>query len=170
MSDQLPPPPPPLPPSDGNSPENEPTNDGSNTGAKAGVVEPSEAEKIRATYVDVYLGDEQKPLSKDNERILAMSVHLSGLLKYISFGVSIAGPIVVWVLFQGKSPYLKDEAEKAFKQQLIVIVLLYLLSCIGSLTLVILIGFFFLLLIPIVGIVDIYYTIRHTLDCKKRLD
>ncbi|MGF1572999.1 MAG: DUF4870 domain-containing protein [Sumerlaeia bacterium] len=157
MSDQTPPPPPPpsIPPSDSGENKQEP-------------YDSSEAEKIRATYVDVYTGDEPKPLTLDNERMLVMGAHLLGLLKYFSFGLSIAGPIVIWVLYQNKSEYVKKEAEKAFLQQIVLIISLFICGCLGVLLSVILVGFLFFALMFVLFVIDFIMMIKYTLDAQNR--
>ncbi|MDX1971461.1 MAG: DUF4870 domain-containing protein [Candidatus Sumerlaeia bacterium] len=160
MSDLPPPPTPQVPPpsSEENSPPPPPST--------PPQPELSEAEKIRAGYKDVYLGEEAKPLTAENERIYAMIIHLSGLLKYFTVGASLAVPIVFWVLFQNKSEFIKKQAEKGFILQLAVSLSYVLLICLGTLLSVILIGFLFYLLIPVVIIVDIVFIVLHTMAIK----
>jgi uncharacterized Tic20 family protein len=160
MSDLPPPPTPQVPPP---SPEE---NNPPPPPSTPPQPELSEAEKIRAGYKDVYLGEEAKPLTAENERIYAMIIHLSGLLKYFTAGVSLAVPIVFWVLFQGKSEFIKKQAEKGFILQIIVILSIFLLSCLGTLLSVILIGFLLFALIPVVAIVDIVFIVLHTMAVK----
>jgi uncharacterized Tic20 family protein len=56
------------------------------------------------------------PLRPDEERTWAVLAHLGGL--FFSF----VAPLVVWLVFRGRGPYLEDQAKEALNFQITVVI------------------------------------------------
>ncbi|MFI2752481.1 DUF4870 domain-containing protein [Cellulomonas sp. P22] len=56
------------------------------------------------------------PLRPDEERTWAIVSHLGGVL------VSFVVPLVVWLVFKGRGPYLEDQAKEALNFQITVMI------------------------------------------------
>lgn len=56
------------------------------------------------------------PLRPDEERTWAVLAHLGGL--FFSF----VAPLVIWLVFRGRGPYLEDQAKEALNFQITVVI------------------------------------------------
>lgn len=64
-----------------------------------------------------YPGYGPPPLRPDEERTWAVLAHLGGLI-----GVGFLAPLVIWLVFRGRGPYLEHQAKEALNFQLTLLV------------------------------------------------
>jgi uncharacterized Tic20 family protein len=93
-------------------------------------------------------------------RTWAMFAHLSALTGLFTAGVGfIVGPLVIWLIKKAEHPFVDDQGRESVNFQITMVIygaIAFLLSfvCIG------------LILLPIVGIVDIVFTIIATIKAN----
>ncbi|GIG35693.1 DUF4870 domain-containing protein [Cellulomonas pakistanensis] len=61
-----------------------------------------------------YGGQPQQPLRPDEEKTWSLLAHLGGIL------FSFVAPLVVWLVFKGRGPFLDDQAKEALNFQITV--------------------------------------------------
>ena len=85
------------------------------------------------------------------DRTWAMLSHISPIL------VGFIGPLVIWLIYKDKSPFVNDQAKEALNFQLAVMIAALVLTatCIG------------LILVPIVGIGALVYSIIAGMEANK---
>lgn len=94
----------------------------------------------------------QKPVGTTSEdRTWALLAHLSPIL----FGF--IGPLVIWLIYKDKSPFVNDQAKEALNFQLAVMIaaLICTATCIG------------VLLVPVIGIGALVYSILAGMEANK---
>jgi len=72
------------------------------------------------------------PLRPDEERTWAVLGHLLPLV-----GLGFLAPLVIWLVFRGRGPYLEDQAKESLNFQLTLLII----YAIGFITIFILVGF-----------------------------
>jgi uncharacterized protein len=100
-------------------------------------------------------GGVAQPLRPDEERTWSIVGHLLPLI-----GLSFLAPLVVWLVFRGRGPYLEDQAKESLNFQLTLLIG-YL---IGAVTTIILIGF---LILPLLGLAQLILSIMAAIACSK---
>lgn len=78
-------------------------------------------------------------LSPSEEKGWALGAHLSELL------VSFVGPLVIWLVFKGRGPFLEHHAKEALNFSITV----FIAAVVSALSMLLLIGF---VLLPLVGL------------------
>lgn len=58
----------------------------------------------------------QPPLRPDEERTWSIAAHLLGI------AVGFLGPLIIWLVYRGRGPYLEDQAKEALNFQITVII------------------------------------------------
>lgn len=61
-----------------------------------------------------YSGQPQQPLRPDEEKMWSLLAHLGGIL------FSFVAPLVIWLVFKGRGPFLEDQAKEALNFQITV--------------------------------------------------
>ena len=105
-----------------------------------------------------------------SERDMAMLAHLLALAGLIIPFGNILGPLILMLVKGSESPFVGFHARQSLYFQIGVTVVVIALMLIGSITLVILIGFVFFLLIPVVGIGGLVYAIIGAVQVSKGAD
>jgi uncharacterized protein len=100
-------------------------------------------------------GGVAQPLRPDEERTWSIVGHLLPLI-----GLSFLAPLVVWLVFRGRGPYLEDQAKESLNFQLTLLIG-YL---IGAVTTIILIGF---IILPLLGLAQLILSIMAAVACSK---
>ena len=72
------------------------------------------AETSAAPPVDPTPGGAAAPLSEQQERNIAMLMHLTGLLGYIAFAVGFAVPLVIWLTQKDRSAFVERQGYVMF--------------------------------------------------------
>ncbi len=90
-----------------------------------------------------------EPTSDD--RTWALLAHLSPLL------LGFIGPLVIWLIYKDKSPFVNDQAKEAlnFQLALIIVMVICFATCIGA------------LLVPVIGIGALVYSIMAGIEANK---
>ena len=80
----------------------------------------------------------------DEDKLWALFAHLSGLA-----GLSLLGPLVIWLVKKETSPFVEDQAKEALNFQLTILVaaLLLAVTCVGA------------FLIPVVAVGGLVYAV-----------
>ena len=89
--------------------------------------------------------------TSSEDRTWALLAHLSPIL----FGF--IGPLVIWLIYKDKSPFVNDQAKEALNFQLAVMIVAIVLvaTCIGA------------ILAPVVGIGALVYSIIAAMEANK---
>jgi len=84
------------------------------------------------------------PLRPDEERTWAVLAHALPLV-----GLGFLAPLVIWLCFRGRGPYLEDQAKEALNFQLTLLIGVV----VGVVTLIIVVGIFVLIAVSIASLV-----------------
>ncbi|WP_298456686.1 DUF4870 domain-containing protein [uncultured Cellulomonas sp.] len=137
-----PPPPPATTPSSGQQ-HDEHQHDEHQHGTDAGTPPRAEHGAGPGGYPPPSAYGASTPLSPADQRTWAVVSHLGGV--FVSFIV----PLVIWLVFRGRGAYLEDQAKESLNFQ----ITLFLGYLIGTITVIILLGFFILPLVWLFGVV-----------------
>src|SRR5687768_939674 len=87
-----------------------------------------------------------------DDRTWAMLAHLSPII-----GLGFIGPLVVWLIYKDKSPFVADQAKEAlnFSLALLIVVLICIATCIG------------IIVAPVIGIGALVYQIIAAIEANK---
>ena len=82
--------------------------------------------------------------ANDEDKLWALFAHLSGLA-----GLSLLGPLIIWLVKKDTSPFVEDQAKEALNFQLSILVVALVLgaTCVGA------------ILIPVIAIGGLVYAI-----------
>jgi uncharacterized protein len=86
------------------------------------------------------------------DRTWAMLAHLSPLV-----GVGFIGPLVIWLIYKDKSPFVADQAKEAlnFALAMLIVVLICIATCVG------------IIVAPVLGIGALVYQIIAAMEANK---
>lgn len=87
-----------------------------------------------------------------DDRTWAMLAHLSPII-----GLGFIGPLIVWLIYKDKSPFVADQAKEALNFNLAVLIaaLICAVTCIG------------IILLPVIGIGALIYQIMAGIEANK---
>jgi uncharacterized Tic20 family protein len=87
-----------------------------------------------------------------DDRTWAMLAHISPIV-----GIGFIGPLVVWLIYKDKSPFVADQAKEAlnFSLALMIAILVCFATCVG------------IIVIPVVGIGALVYQIIAAMEANK---
>jgi uncharacterized protein len=93
------------------------------------------------------------------QKTWGMIAHLSALIGFlIPFG-NVLGPLVVWLIKKDTMPFVDDQGKEALNFNITVAIVVAGLMVVGTVLLVILIGFLFYILAGIIGIAALVFMI-----------
>lgn len=93
------------------------------------------------------------------QKTWGMIAHLSALIGFlIPFG-NVLGPLVVWLIKKDTMPFVDDQGKEALNFNITVAIVVTGLMIVGTVLLVILIGFLFYILAGIIGIAALVFMI-----------
>lgn len=93
------------------------------------------------------------------QKTWGMVAHLSALIGFlIPFG-NVLGPLVVWLIKKDTMPFVDDQGKEALNFNITVAIVVAGLMVVGTVLLVILIGFLFYLLAAVVGVAALVFMI-----------
>ena len=87
-----------------------------------------------------------------DDKTWAMLAHISPIV-----GLGFIGPLVVWLIYKDKSPFVADQAKEAlnFNLALLVVVLICIATCVG------------IIVAPVIGIGALVYQIIAAMEANK---
>ena len=87
-----------------------------------------------------------------DDRTWAMLAHLSPIV-----GLGFIGPLVIWLIYKDKSPFVADQAKEAlnFSLALLIAVLICIATCVG------------IIVTPVLGIGALVYQIIAAMEANK---
>ena len=98
----------------------------------------------------------QPPLRPDEEKTWALLAHLGGII------FSFLAPLVVWLVFKGRGPYLDDQAKEALNFQITVVIAYIASGILAGIT------FGVLFFLPfVVGVVALVFSILAAVAVNK---
>ncbi|MFT3763073.1 MAG: DUF4870 domain-containing protein [Pseudoxanthomonas sp.] len=102
------------------------------------------------------------------EKQWAMFAHLSALSGLFTGGLgAIVGPLIIWLIKKDTLPFVNDQGKEALNFNITVLIALVVLSIVGTVLLVVLIGFLFLLAAAAVGVAWLVLTIIATIKANE---
>jgi uncharacterized Tic20 family protein len=101
------------------------------------------------------------------EKQWALFAHLSALTALFTGIGAIVGPLVIWLIKRDTMPFVADQAKEALNFNITVAIAVLVLSALGGLLLVVLIGFVFFLLAWLVGLAWLVLTIIATIKASN---
>ncbi|MDM7831555.1 DUF4870 domain-containing protein [Cellulomonas edaphi] len=96
-----------------------------------------------------------QPLRPDDERTWAIVAHLLPLI-----GVGFLAPLVIWLVFRGRGPYLEDQAKESLNFQLTLLIG----AIVGAILLIVVVG---ILVLIAVGIASLVFAILAAVACSR---
>ncbi|MCX7033440.1 MAG: DUF4870 domain-containing protein [Arenimonas sp.] len=101
------------------------------------------------------------------QKTWGMIAHLSALIGFlIPFG-NIVGPLVVWLIKKDTMPFVDDQGKEALNFNITVAIVVAGLMIVGTVLLVILIGFLFYLLAAVIGVAALVFMIIAGLKANE---
>lgn len=98
------------------------------------------------------------------EKQWALFAHLSALTGLFTGGIgAIVGPLVIWLIKKDTLPFVADQAKEALNFNITASIAVVVLSVVGAVLMVVLIGFLFYLLAGAVAIAWLVLTIVATI-------
>ncbi|WP_140718891.1 DUF4870 domain-containing protein [Pseudomonas sp. Hp2] len=102
------------------------------------------------------------------EKQWALFAHISALTGLFTGGIgSIVGPLVIWLIKKDTMPFVDDQGKEALNFNITVLIAVVALTIVGTVLMVILIGFLFYLLAGVVGIAWLVLTIVATIKTSN---
>ena len=102
------------------------------------------------------------------QRQWAMSAHLSALTGIFTGGLGcVLGPLIIWLIQRETMPFVDDQAKEALNFNITIAIVTLALVAVGTVLLVILIGFLFYLAAFAVGIYWLVMTIIATIKSNE---
>jgi uncharacterized protein len=92
------------------------------------------------------------PLSESEDRQWASFAHLGGILGFLP-------SLIIWLVFKDRGPFTNSEAKEALNFQITVAIATFALYVIGTILLLVVIGFLFYVLAFLVWIAAIVFSI-----------
>ncbi|MCE7033152.1 DUF4870 domain-containing protein [Lysobacter sp. GX 14042] len=103
-----------------------------------------------------------------DQRQWAMFAHLSALTALFTGGLgAIIGPLVIWLIKKDTMPFVDDQGKEALNFNITMAVATLVLTAVGTVLLVILIGFLFYLAAFAVGVYWLVLTIIATIKANE---
>ncbi len=96
----------------------------------------------------------QVALSQSDERLWAMLAHLSSIVASFLGGLSVLGPLIVWLIFKDKSSYVDYHGKEALNFQILMTVIF--VGCLFAGIITCGVGF---VILPVVWIADVVLVI-----------
>lgn len=94
------------------------------------------------------------------ERQWAMFAHLSALVALVTGGLGcIIGPLIIWLVKKDTMPFVDDQGKEALNFNITIAIAVVALTVVGTILLVILIGFLFYFAAFLVGVYWLVMTI-----------
>lgn len=104
----------------------------------------------------------------EHERQWAMFAHLSALSALFTGGLgAIIGPLIIWLVKKDTMPFVDDQGKEALNFNITVAIAMAVLFALGTLLMVILIGFLFYLVAFAVGVAWLVLTIMATIKANE---
>lgn len=101
------------------------------------------------------------------QKTWGMIAHLSALIGFlIPFG-NVLGPLVVWLIKKDTMPFVDDQGKEALNFNITVAIVITALMIVGTVLLVILIGFLFYILAAIIGVAALVFMIIAGLKANE---
>ncbi len=101
------------------------------------------------------------------QKTWGMIAHLSALIGFlIPFG-NVLGPLVVWLIKKDTMPFVDDQGKEALNFNITVAIVVAALMIVGTVLLVILIGFLFYLVAAVIGIAALVFMIIGGLKANE---
>ena len=91
-------------------------------------------------------------LVPQEQRTMGMLCHLLSLIGLVVPFGNIIGPLVMWLIKKDEMPFVDDQGKESLNFQITVSLVVLTLIILGTVLMIVLIGFLFFLLIPVVGI------------------
>lgn len=102
------------------------------------------------------------------ERQWAMFAHLSALLGLVTGGLGcFLGPLVIWLVKRETMPFVDDQGKEALNFNITVFGVSVILMIIGTILMVILIGFLFYLMVFAIGVFWLVITIIAAIKANE---
>ncbi|MEN1943901.1 DUF4870 domain-containing protein [Luteimonas sp. MJ293] len=102
------------------------------------------------------------------ERQWAMFAHLSSLLGLVTGGLGcFLGPLVIWLVKRETMPFVDDQGKEALNFNITVFGVSVILMIIGTILMVILIGFLFYLMVFAIGVFWLVITIIAAIKANE---
>lgn len=97
-----------------------------------------------------YGGSKYYQPSQD-DRTWGMLAHLSPIV------LGFIGPLIIWLIYKGKSPFVEDQAKEALNLQLclLIVTLILVATCVG------------IIIAPVIGIGALVYSIIAGMEANK---
>lgn len=83
---------------------------------------------------------------------MGMLCHLLSLIGLVVPFGNIIGPLVMWLIKKDEMPFVDDQGKESLNFQITVSLVVLTLIILGTVLMIVLIGFLFFLLLPVVGI------------------
>lgn len=100
-----------------------------------------------------------------------MLAHLTALSGILTGGIGcIVGPLLVWLLKRETSPFVDDQGKEALNFNIAFLIATVLLWVVGSILLIILVGFLFYLAAFVLGIYWLVVTIIATIKANDGIE
>ncbi|HSX63196.1 MAG TPA: DUF4870 domain-containing protein [Pseudoxanthomonas sp.] len=102
------------------------------------------------------------------EKQWAMFAHLSALTALFTGGLGgVVGPLIIWLIKKDTLPFVNDQGKEALNFNITVLIAIVILSIVGTILLVVLIGFLFFLLAGVVAVAWLVLTIIGTIKASN---
>ncbi|NLA68867.1 MAG: DUF4870 domain-containing protein [Gammaproteobacteria bacterium] len=102
------------------------------------------------------------------QRQWALFAHLSALSALFTGGIgAVIGPLVIWLVKKDTMPFVDDQAKEALNFNITVAIAVIALSVIGTILLIVLVGFVFFFLAFAVGIYWLVMTIIAAMKANE---
>lgn len=102
------------------------------------------------------------------EKQWALFAHLSALLGLFTCGLgAIIGPLVIWLIKKDTMPFVDDQGKEALNFNITVAIAMAVLLTVGTILMVILIGFLFYFAAMVLGIVWLVFVIIGTIKASN---
>ncbi|SOD54412.1 DUF4870 domain-containing protein [Pseudoxanthomonas wuyuanensis] len=102
------------------------------------------------------------------EKQWAMFAHLSALAALFTGGLGgVVGPLIIWLIKKDTLPFVNDQGKEALNFNITVLIAIVALCIVGTILMIVLIGFLFFLLAGVVGIAWLVLTIIATIKASN---
>ncbi|KAF1716567.1 DUF4870 domain-containing protein [Pseudoxanthomonas wuyuanensis] len=97
-----------------------------------------------------------------------MFAHLSALAALFTGGLGgVVGPLIIWLIKKDTLPFVNDQGKEALNFNITVLIAIVALCIVGTILMIVLIGFLFFLLAGVVGIAWLVLTIIATIKASN---
>lgn len=94
------------------------------------------------------------PLSDSDQRLWATLAHAGGIV------IGFVAPLIVWLIYRGRGPFVEDQAKEALNFQILVVIA----SFVSGLLTLVLLGF---VLLPLIGIANLIFCILAAVAANR---